>query len=242
MQVPIQRTVASPRQYAKAFIKAWLALGYATTPTQAQVGVLYAQWMVETGGAACWCWNVGNVKVTQGQVDAGVPWFDLPGTTEFINGVKKTLQPGDPGRRFRAFYSLDEAMGEHLAFLRNKRYRLCWPFVEAGDPVGFTHALKAGGDGKEGTLDDYFTAPVGDYVKGMQGHFAYWLKSPAYADALAEVLDEDEIETVPDGLTPGVDYRAEAEPRIVYAMPETVLYDLTRDPDSEPPTPPDEAA
>lgn len=241
MQVPIVRTVCSPRQYARAFIKAWRALGYDSSPTKEQCGVLYAQWMVETGGAACWCWNIGNVKVTQGQVNAGVPWFDLPGTWEIKNGKRIVLADGDPGRRFRAFGSLDEAMGEHLAFLRNKRYRLCWPFVEGGDPVGFTHALKAGGDGEEGTWDDYFTAPVGDYVKLMKSHFAYWLKSSAFGDAIAELAEQDEIETVPDGLTPGVDYRAEQEPRIVYAMPPTVMYDLTRDPDSEPPPPGDAA-
>jgi hypothetical protein len=231
MQTTIKRTVASPRQYAKAFIKAWLALGYDVAPTQTQVGVIYAQWMVETGGAACWCWNIGNVKVTQGQVDAGVPWFDLPGTWEIIGGKKVTLQPGDPGRRFRAFGSLDEAMGEHLAFLRNKRYRSSWPAVESGDPDAFARALKAQG---------YYTAHVDVYARAMRDHHAIWMRSKAYDDALAEVLDEDEKDTIPEGLTPG-SYRAEAEPRIVYAMPETVLYDLTRDPDSEPP-PPDEAA
>jgi hypothetical protein len=50
------------------------------------------------------------------------------------------------------------------------------------------------------------------------------------ADALAEVLDEDEKDTIPEGLTPG-SYRVEEPAAIVH----TLTYDLTRDPDSEPP-------
>lgn len=189
MQVPVVRTVCSPKQYAHAFIKAWRGLGYDSYPTQAQCGVLYAQWMVETSGRACWNWNIGNVKVSQSQVDAGVPWLDLPGTWEIIAGKRVVLPEGHPGRRFRAFDSLDDAMREHLAFLRNKRYAPSWPFVEAGDPDGFARAIKTQG---------YYTASADDYARIMVAAFRQWMQSTAYPDALAEVLDTSDAPTLPE--------------------------------------------
>lgn len=188
MQVSVVRTVPSPRDYARAFIRAWRRL-YPTYPTQEQCGVLYAQWMVETGGKHCWNWNIGNVKVTQAQVDAGVSWIDLPGTWEIINGQRVVLTPGDPGRRFRAFATLDEAMCEHLSFLRNKRYAPSWPFVEAGDPDGFARALK-----KQG----YYTASADDYARIMVNAHRLWMRSPAFADALSEVVRAAERPTEPE--------------------------------------------
>jgi hypothetical protein len=218
MQVPIKRTVCTPRQYAQAFIKAWHGLGYHEPPTKAQCGVLYAQWMVETGGAACWNWNIGNVKISQSQADAGLPWIDLPGTWEIIAGKRVTLPEGHPGRRFRAFGSLDQAMTEHLAFLRSKRYAPSWPAVEAGDPDAFAWALKNQG---------YYTAPVESYSRLMREMHAKWMKSPAFDDAAEEMTpDSSEADTLPQG------YRVEQEPAIVHV---TSYYNLEDDPDDEPP-------
>ncbi|MER3499844.1 MAG: hypothetical protein C4308_15130, partial [Chitinophagaceae bacterium] len=76
-QVPTIRTVASTKDYARAAILAWRFLHGGQMPRKEQIGVLYAQWIAETGGRYTWNWNIGNVKVTQAQVDAGVPWFDL---------------------------------------------------------------------------------------------------------------------------------------------------------------------
>lgn len=188
MQVPVLRTVASTKDYARAAINAWRFI-YTTFPTKEQVGVLYAQWMVETGGKHCWNWNIGNVKVTQGQVDAGVPWFDLPGTWEIINGQRVTLKEGDPGRRFRAYASLDAGMAEHLAFLRNKRYAPSWPYVERGDPDGFARALKRQG---------YYTASADDYARIMVAAFKGWMASSAFDEELREAVMLSERETQPD--------------------------------------------
>ncbi len=44
-QVPIQRTVCSPREFARAFIDAWRVM-YGRDPGKDQCGVLYAQWIV----------------------------------------------------------------------------------------------------------------------------------------------------------------------------------------------------
>lgn len=189
MKSPIVRTVISTQGYARAAIVAWRFLYRGGLPKKEQIGVLYAQWMVETGGKDCWCWNLGNVKVTQAQVDAGIPWFDLPGTWEIIAGKRVVLAEGDPGRRFRAYASLEAGMSEHMAFLRNRRYASSWPFVEAGDPVGFARALKAAG---------YYTASAEDYAKIMRATFDPWMRSDAFDTALAEIVEDAEAETLPE--------------------------------------------
>jgi hypothetical protein len=191
-QVPLVRTVVPAKLYAGAMMRAWRA-DYHQLPTQPQVGVLWAQYMVETGGSACWCWNIGNVKHVNGD---GYDWFDLPGTWEIVNGKRVVLPEGHPGRRFRAFPSLDVAMVDHLAFLK-RRFSSCWPKVIAGDSPGFVHALKAGRDGVEGTGDDYFTAPVKAYVD-LHGHyFKQWTRMSAFEEAEKEYLAILEKETEP---------------------------------------------
>lgn len=208
MQVPRVQTVCTPKVYAGAFIKAWRLLE-GSLPTKAQCGVLYAQWMVETSGRACWNWNIGNKKVTQSMIDAGVPWIDLPGTFEYVKGKRVILPDGDPGRRFRAYESLDHGMAEHLEALK-KKWTTCWPFVRAGDTDGFAHALKAGKDGIEGTWDDYFTAPVEDkidpktgqrypgYARIMREAFAAWLRMNAFDEAMADIVKASEAPTQPE--------------------------------------------
>ncbi len=187
-QVPLKRTVITMGEFARALVKAWRhELG--VLPTKQAGGIVWAQYMIETGGAACWSWNIGNLKVTQAQVDAGVDWHDLPGTWEIVNGVRVTLVAGDPGRRFRAYASLDDAMIEHLRFLRNRRYKVAWPAVEAGDYAEFARRLKAAG---------YFTASAEDYARGMKWPFDRWMVSTAYETATTETLAEMEAETQPE--------------------------------------------
>jgi len=189
MQVPLLRTVCTAKTYARAFIRAWQNLYAGRAPTQAQCGVLYAQWIVETGGRNCWNWNIGNVKVSQAQVAENLPWVDLPGTWEMIGGKRVVLPDGDPGRRFRAYSSLDSAMWEHLKFLRDTRYAPSWPFVESGDPDGFAHALKRQG---------YYTAPAADYARIMGAAFKTFETMSAFEEALAEVTEFAQRQTDPE--------------------------------------------
>jgi hypothetical protein len=174
-QVTIKRTPIGMGEYARAVLRAWRDV-FGDTPMKASAAVLWSQYMIETGGKACWNFNIGNVKVSAGQVAAGVDWIDLPGTWEVVNGKRVVLAEGDIGRRFRAFTSLDEAMGEHLGFLRNKRYRHAWPGVELGDYDTFARRLKAAG---------YYTAPAEDYAKGMAGHYRNFMASQAWEQLLA---------------------------------------------------------
>jgi hypothetical protein len=218
-QIPIQRTPIAMSAFARGLIKAWRSeLG--ELPKKPSCGVIWAQYMIETGGAACWSWNIGNVKVTPAQVAAGVEWFDLPGTWEIIKGKRVVLPEGDPGRRFRAYASLDDAMVEHLKFLRNRRYKVAWPAVEAGDVMDFARRLKAAG---------YFTATAEDYGNGMMWHYRTWLSSTVYENERDRIemiheaptnpvlADEDDEPTLPSRRAPQISDLADF--RKVYSPP-----------------------
>lgn len=226
-QVPLKRTPVAMSTYADALLRAWRA-EYGDLPSKASCAVLWAQYGVETGLKACWNWNIGNEKVTQGQVDAGVPWFDLPGTWEVIGGKKIVLAEGHPGRRFRAFDSLAESMQHHLQLLHG-HFGRCWPAVIAGDVSGFAHLLKAGRDGIENTWDDYFTASADDYATGMSWHYRTFMASTVYENARdgiemlqaaptqPELPEDDDEPTLPSRRPPVV---ADLEVfRKVYAPP-----------------------
>lgn len=226
--VPVTRTVVSMRDYARAVLRGWYTVGQGL-PSKATVAVLFAQYMIETGGAACWGWNIGNVKHVPGD---GYDYHMLKGTWE---GVDKAMadaliakglavldtnpahqkavaprtcvvfQPPHPATWFRAYPNLDAAMASHLGFLK-KRYAPCWPFVEAGDYKGFAFALKAGRDGKPGTLDDYFTATADAYAKGMSGHYNSFMSSAVYEDErdALELIREAPTEPAPSRRPPQI--------------------------------------
>ena len=159
---PVTRTSFSREDYAAALRFAAPAL------SRSAAGVLWAQYALETGrGAACWNSNIGNVKVTRGQADAGVPFFMLPGTTEYIGGKVHTFQPPHEQTWFRHFDSLADGMKHHVAFLQNKRYAPAWPFVVAGDPTPF--ALELGRLG-------YYTGPTQVYAGSMRHLHAEWMR------------------------------------------------------------------
>jgi hypothetical protein len=209
-QVPVVRTVVSMRGFAAAVVRAWPAVSDAP-PTREAVGVLWAQHCIETGGAACWHWNIGNVKAPAGDGD----YYCLRGTWEGVSPteaarliavgeavadpspnhakavgdgkVSVVFVPPHPATRFRAFPSLDEAMHEHLMLLAKRRYASAWPSVLAGDVRAFAHALKAGPDRKEGTWDDYYTASAKAYDEGMQPAFRLFVESDAFDEAMRAV-------------------------------------------------------
>jgi len=170
-QVAKVRTPATSVEWTVAAIRAWKK-AFGSYPTASQLAVLFGQWMFETGGGAFWNYNIGNVKHVTGD---GYDWFDLPGTWE-VNaaGQRYTLPEGDPGRRFRAYPSLDDGMAHHLAFLRNNRYKSAWPYVESGDPRGFVFALKRQG---------YFTGNENEYADGVAAYAKKFLDSDIYGQA-----------------------------------------------------------
>jgi hypothetical protein len=218
-QVEVKRTVVSMRDYARAVLKAWKAF-FGNLPEKKSVAVLYAQYMIETGGRACWNWNIGNVKHFRGD---GFDWVALDNVWEGVApfaasaliargeavldtneghikavGASKTsvvFKAGRPETLFRAYPNLDVAMMGHIRFLF-ERFAPCWTDVVSGDYHGFAHTLKAGRDGKENTPDDYFTAQAEAYATGMAPYYQNFLSSLVFDTELQEVLGTMEAPTL----------------------------------------------
>lgn len=157
-----EHTKPPPLQVATAVVLCWRKL-WGTTPSLATVFLLVAHWALETGwGTMCFCWNLGNAKWAP-----GYDWCfyscgeELP-LADALEAVAKDpdhaliahryqkgdgtwwascrFQPPHPQCKWKAFASLEEAMLYYLSNLRT-RFSRAWPFVLAGDPAGFCHAL-----------------------------------------------------------------------------------------------------
>lgn len=168
-----KQTPIGPIAFARGVIEAWETL-YGEVPSKETIGVLWGQYMIETGGAAVWNYNVGNVKHVSGD---GYDWIDLPGTWEIVNGQKVTLPEGDPGRLFRAYDSFSHAFKSHLAFLK-KRYGLAWTNLVDGKPREFAYNLK-----KQG----YYTGPEDIYANVVEARFRDFVRGTYYDDALKQL-------------------------------------------------------
>ncbi len=218
-QVPVKRTVITLREYARAVLLAWQS---DVAPEKAAVAVLWAQYMIETGGAACWNFNCGNVKSQAGD---GYDFHCLSGVWEGVSPavaarlvaagearqdpsldhakavgagrVSIIFSPPHPATRFRAFKSLDEAMVDHLLLLQ-KRFSGAWPAVLAGDYRAFAQRLKAQG---------YFTASADAYANGMRRPFEEFMKSAGYEDTVTAMAQDDIV------TSPGLDNPA-SEPTL----------------------------
>lgn len=216
-QVPVVRTPVSMRDYARACIRAWRGLGDGPTPCKQAVAVLWAQYMIETGGKACWNWNIGNVKHVAGD---GFDYMCLSGVWEGVTKiaadalvasgqavmdpsgdharavgaghVSVIFRPPHPATWFRAFQSLDEAMLEHLELLAKRRFSSAWPAVVSGNLEAFVAALKDRG---------YFTAAPSAYIAGMRRPFGEFLTSDVFnveMDAYLRALDAETLPELPN--------------------------------------------
>jgi hypothetical protein len=176
-QVKTEKTFYTQLEFCAALIEAWKELtGH--IPSRNAVGVIWAQHGIETGnGSFCFCNNLANVKAVDipGQT---IQYCALNNVWEIIGGKKFVLKPTDPGSWFRAFPTLLDGMRFQLDLLKNRRYASSWSSVEAGDVVAFATALKNRG---------YYTAPLSDYIAGMNRFFNPFVKSNTYDHALAMV-------------------------------------------------------
>lgn len=212
-QVEVKRTVVTLREFTRAVLRAWSHVGQGH-PTKEAIAVLWAQNRIETGGDYCWNWNIANVKKVPGDgfnfhclnnvwegyapVDAarliasGEAREDKNADHAKAVGVDRVSVLFNPPHRqtqFRAFASLDAAMGEHLELLAHKRYTTAWPSVLAGDYRAFAQALKERG---------YFTAAASAYAAGMAPAFTSAMTSSAYEDALEELEADEQRDTIPE--------------------------------------------
>ena len=182
LQVPPVRTPVSMQRYADACRAAWIPELGGDAP-YLSVAVLWGQYMVETGGSACWNWNIGNVKRIVGD---GNPFHVLGGNKE--NGVVV----GRSASMFRSFPDLATAMRLHLRFLYSGRYARAWNCVIAFAPEDCARELYDAG---------YYTGGPGNreedikpYAAGMRYHFTdFTRKIPVWS-----VPEEDRIVTVRD--------------------------------------------
>lgn len=210
--VPVQRTVVALSDYARAAVRAWPAVSD-LPPTKAAIAVLWAQYMAETGGRACWNWNIGNVKKADGD---GFDYMMLRGVWEGVSQAEAdrlvasgqaaydssaghkaavapraavVFQPPHRATWFRAYPDLAAAMQHHLQFLAKKRYASAWPHVLAGDVAAFAKALRARG---------YFTASAEAYAALMRPAFDAFMRSGAFERAVDELAVADAAPTLPE--------------------------------------------
>lgn len=230
--VPVKRTVVTMPDYMRAVVKSWGAVD-AGPCTKGACAVLWAQYMIETGGAACWNFNVGNVKHVTGD---GHDYHMLGGVWEGVSPVTADniiaaghairdtnmdhakavgkgrvsiiYQPPHPATWFRAFTSLDVAMADHLTLL-HKRFAPAWPAVIAGDVNQFAQLLHDHG---------YFTASPVAYAAGMQRPYLNAMVSNAWDDAQAALAVTQEAETMP-----ALDAPDSEDVVVIHADPSTYL-------------------
>lgn len=164
--VPAVRTHWSLLEVARAIRRAWSAL-YGSTPKDAAVAVLLAQWALETGwGASCWGSNLGNMRPPASR---GCLCLQIPGdhVSEVIGGREYFFAPPSRGSTFQAFEDLDKGAEFYMGFLIT-RYSSAWPAVVAGDIAGFSHLIRQRG---------YYTAFEAQYTTTLRSCFAHVLRT-----------------------------------------------------------------
>lgn len=181
------RTTYNQQDMIKGFTEGWYKQ-FGIIPKKESIGVLFSQNALETGGTkSMWNNNIGNVKFAPNKnpdLDNGKEYMMLSNVWEIIGGKKVIFNPPDPATWFRSYATLGDGIGEHLDYLKNKRYKAAWAAVEAGDPAQFAHILK---------VNFYYTAPEADYVKGMQGWFKKFMADPTFES----VIDNLDHPTIP---------------------------------------------
>ncbi len=159
-RLPDVMTTVSTIDMFEAFQRAWPEGG------RASIIVLLAQWAHETGrGKSMHCFNVGNSKHVR---DSSKSWTFFK-CNEVIDGKIVWFYPDDPACCFDAFESLDEGVAAYFAEMRT-RFAGAWPFVIAGDPVGFVKKLKA---------ERYFTADEATYETDVVSLFKEFTRTVA---------------------------------------------------------------
>lgn len=211
---PVLRTSITMADFVRGFVRSAIASGQ-PLPSEAAVAVAYAQYAIETGaGPNCFNYNVGNVKHVKGD---GFDYHMLNGVWEgttpdraaqlIASGrviadpspnhakavgegrVSVLYVPPDPATWFRAFSSLDEGMGAHLAILM-KRFSRSWTVLLSGDYVLFAKTLHAQG---------YFTANPDAYARGMRPSYEALIATRTYEDLVATLTTPDT--TLPESVS-----------------------------------------
>jgi hypothetical protein len=135
-QVAAVFTPCTAAEMFSALADAWRAK-FGAEPKRASILVLLSQWAEETGrGKYCRCANVGNIKWVAGDPHDYCSFR----CDEVIGGKVVWFDPPHPACNFRAYASLVAGVRDYLDLLVS-RFASAWPFVLAGDPMGFAQAL-----------------------------------------------------------------------------------------------------
>lgn len=187
--VPTTRTTCTYQDLIIGLIRGWYSL-YKVPPTKQQIGVIYAQNTLETGGTLhMYNWNFGNIKAVDAP-SVSVEYCKLNGVWEIINGQRVEIPADNPGAWFRSFPTLDAGIAWYMNFLRNTRYKIAWSAVEAGDPALFSHYLKQQG---------YYTAPEASYTSAMLTYFGRFMNDVTFDNVLPNIMAQiDNITFPPD--------------------------------------------
>lgn len=179
-RVKTVRTQYTPQQMVDAFVEAWYCTS-GSFPKKEQIGVIFGQWALETGmSASMYNNNIGNVKAPKNPSQE-VEYCVLNNVWEIIDGKKIILSPEDPGSWFRSFPTLLDGVNFHFNFLKNKRYKIAWQAVEAGDPVDFSKKLRQQG---------YYTASEDHYTRAIMSYFNRFSKSNYFENAIGKLNDK----------------------------------------------------
>lgn len=177
------KTPASPEQAFASFRRAAPDLG------PESLCVLLAHWALESGtGTRMYAWNIGGAKATVGgprdwtfltthEVENGVsvkynapPLDAQSGITAESLAVTSSRDPSMARRTrttcFRAYESLDAAIADHVALIRN-RYAPAWQYVVTANPSLYGLTL--------GALR-YYTAPRDQYAAALAAHWSRFVK------------------------------------------------------------------
>lgn len=189
------QTSYTQKELCKAVVEAWKEL-FENIPIKASVGIVLSQHSIECGDKYFWNNNWGNAKVGVDDPNKTIEYIMLKNTWEIENGKKVVYQPPSRQTWFRSFPTLKDGVKFHLQLLKTGRYASSWAAIEAGDVAMFANLLKQHG---------YFTAPVQNYINGMNRFFLPFMRSLDYENTL------DQINTAPP-LEPWVEINPEPGP------------------------------
>lgn len=192
--VPTTRTLIAPKDLYAAMADSWAQLMAGEPCGRASILTMLAQSAFETGWwHYCWDYNLGNVKHIPGD---GHDYYQIR-CNEYVGGKLVWFDPPHPATWFVSYPDLEAGVRDYLIALRG-RFRSAWPYVLAGDPAGFCHALKVAGyytdDERHYTsnvLGCYHTLDAGIPVDGAIG-------TQAATDSLTNAISINDRETMPE--------------------------------------------
>ena len=190
-EVPTVKTQHTDAEFITALIIAWQEM-FQEIPKKESISVIFGQNYLETGGSAHeYCNNIGNIKAVDSP-NQEIDYCVLQGVWEIIGGQRVVLPPSNPGSWFRAFPDLDSGIKFYLDFLKNHHFKNAWPAIIAGDPKSFATLLKQSG---------YFTAPLADYIAGLNTFYNKCMSSGIYEQVIAQ-LSAPVVPLVPVVISP----------------------------------------